>query len=264
MVEGARLESVYTLIAYRGFESLRLRHLRNTKTSFAKTVFCVRSVDVHCRKGQTTGGNRPAHSGSFSTGCCNGGFTVSLNVRIVVALIALLSGVSVLKAGDAFPVVAPPSCVNNVGETVVFNRQSQAGGQFAAGRAFRAADGSPRVMGMNYDQAPPVFQAFIDRHECAHHEVGDVDRPHPPRNSPAHLMNEAIADCVAILKLRDEWGDDTSQLPALKAALSADMAAIGFPPISIESRWSNIQNCHDRYGSAEGFIAGVLADRGLE
>ena len=27
VVEGARLESVYTLIAYRGFESLRLRHL---------------------------------------------------------------------------------------------------------------------------------------------------------------------------------------------------------------------------------------------
>ena len=26
MAEGARLESVYTLIAYRGFESLRLRH----------------------------------------------------------------------------------------------------------------------------------------------------------------------------------------------------------------------------------------------
>ena len=28
MVEGARLESVYTLIAYRGFESLSLRHLK--------------------------------------------------------------------------------------------------------------------------------------------------------------------------------------------------------------------------------------------
>ena len=28
MVEGARLESVYTLTAYRGFESLSLRHLK--------------------------------------------------------------------------------------------------------------------------------------------------------------------------------------------------------------------------------------------
>lgn len=30
MVEGARLESVYRLIAYRGFESLVLRHLSDT------------------------------------------------------------------------------------------------------------------------------------------------------------------------------------------------------------------------------------------
>lgn len=29
MVESARLESVYTLIAYRGFESLRLRQIKN-------------------------------------------------------------------------------------------------------------------------------------------------------------------------------------------------------------------------------------------
>ena len=29
MVESARLESVYTLIAYRGFESLRLRQINN-------------------------------------------------------------------------------------------------------------------------------------------------------------------------------------------------------------------------------------------
>ena len=28
MAEGARLESVYTLIAYRGFESLPLRHIK--------------------------------------------------------------------------------------------------------------------------------------------------------------------------------------------------------------------------------------------
>ncbi len=33
MVEGARLESVYTLIAYRGFESLSLRHFQILKGS---------------------------------------------------------------------------------------------------------------------------------------------------------------------------------------------------------------------------------------
>ncbi len=176
-------------------------------------------------------------------------------------LIVLVASAYPVQANEGFPVVDPPRCVNNLGEAVQFNRRSQAQGGFAAGRAFRGADGVPSVTGMNYHLAAPEFQAFIDRHECAHHEVGDVDRPHPPRNSSAHLMNEAIADCVAILKLRDEWGDDGAKLATLKAALSQDMAAIGFPPISIESRWSNIQNCHDRYGSADAFISGVLAER---
>ena len=34
MAEGARLESVYTLIAYRGFESLSLRHFQISKLAF--------------------------------------------------------------------------------------------------------------------------------------------------------------------------------------------------------------------------------------
>ncbi len=37
MAEGARLESVYTLIAYRGFESLSLR--QNTNPAFAGFLF---------------------------------------------------------------------------------------------------------------------------------------------------------------------------------------------------------------------------------
>ena len=39
MVEGARLEIVYTLIAYRGFESLSLRH--NKKGGFLTPFFII-------------------------------------------------------------------------------------------------------------------------------------------------------------------------------------------------------------------------------
>ena len=40
MAEGARLESVYTLIAYRGFESLRLRQiLANFFSNYPKISF---------------------------------------------------------------------------------------------------------------------------------------------------------------------------------------------------------------------------------
>ena len=48
------------------------------------------------------------------------------------------------------------------------------------------------------------MQKFIDLHECAHHQTGDVDRPIPPQNSPLQMMNESIADCIATLRIRDE------------------------------------------------------------
>ena len=38
MVEGARLESVYTVTPYRGFESLLLRHFRSCLWEFSKTL----------------------------------------------------------------------------------------------------------------------------------------------------------------------------------------------------------------------------------
>ncbi len=104
-------------------------------------------------------------------------------------LMFFLWSVHPVQANDRFPVVEPPKCVNNLGEPVQFNRRSQAQGGFAAGRAFRDAEGVPSVTGLNFHRAAPEFQAFIDRHECAHHEVGDVDRPHPPRNSPARCRS---------------------------------------------------------------------------
>ena len=116
---------------------------------------------------------------------------------------------------------------------------------------------------MNYQLASAAFQMFIDRHECAHHQTGDVDRPHPPMNSPEHLMNESIADCVAILRLREEWGDDRSAYGEVISGLEEAMTAVGFPQVSTASRVQNIANCYANYGSSESFIQGVLDQRGL-
>lgn len=160
-------------------------------------------------------------------------------------------------------VVDPPPCQNNLGEMVSFERRSSEQGRFAAGMANRAADGTPFVLRMNYQAASPAFQKFIDRHECAHHQTGDVDRPHPPRNSPEHLMNESIADCVAILRLREEWGDDQSEYAQVLVGLRTAMTAVGFPQISTDSRVQNIENCYRNYESAAAFVDGVLSERGL-
>ena len=44
----------------------------------------------------------------------------------------------------------------------------------------------------------------MDLHECAHHQTGDVDLPHPLSFSSDQMMNESIADCIATLWSRDE------------------------------------------------------------
>lgn len=188
-----------------------------------------------------------------------------------LAALGLAVGVALSNAAMAqdartlapYAVVPPPSCTNHKGETVRFIDRGGGPPGMAAGMAARDGRGEPVVYRSNFAAAPPEFQRFIDRHECAHHQTGDVDRPHPPRNGPEHLMNESIGDCVAILRLRDEEGYDRAAFDRVAAAMRDDMAKIGFPEISIASRISNIENCYTRYGAPEEFVDGVLRQRGL-
>lgn len=185
---------------------------------------------------------------------------------LLLAAAAALSGAALGQEAETpttYDVVAPPPCANYKGETVSFIDRRSGRPGFAAGMAIRDGAGKPVVFRSNYAAAPPDFQRFVDRHECAHHQTGDVDRPHPPRNGPEHLMNESISDCIAILRLRDEDGYDRAAFDRVAAAMRDDMAKIGFPEISIASRISNIDNCFNRYGAPQAFIEGILRERGL-
>ena len=157
-----------------------------------------------------------------------------------------------------------PKCLNNLGEAVVFINGNSDRQKPAAGMDKRDEKGQPIVVRFNYENAPIELQQFIDFHECAHHQVGDIDRPHPPRNSYEHLMNESIADCIAILRFRDDEESTYESYENLIASLEKDMKNIGFPVISISSRMSNISNCYKDYESAKSFISGVLEKRCLE
>ena len=167
------------------------------------------------------------------------------------------------NATGANDLAAIPECANNKGEQVQFNTTDRGRPGLAAGMAIRDASGKPVVMRSNFASAPLEFQQFIDRHECAHHQTGDVDRPHPPRNGPEHLWNESISDCVAIRRLRDEERFGNQALDKVTAAMRTDMARAGFPESSIAGRIRNISGCFKNPASAGDLIRQVLQERGM-
>ena len=161
----------------------------------------------------------------------------------------------------SFEIASPPACQSNKGELVRFENRISPKAKSAAGMAKRDDKGVPVIYRFAYAKSPQSLQKFIDRHECAHHQTGDIDRPHPPRNGPDHMMNESIADCIAILRMRDESTDSQAQIKNVTIALTQAMDAVGFPPSTIDSRISNIDNCAQKDGTAAEFIKAVLDHR---
>ena len=165
------------------------------------------------------------------------------------------------EATPSFEIASPPACQSNKGEPVRFENRISPKAKSAAGMAKRDDRGVPVIYRFAYAKSPQSLQKFIDRHECAHHQTGDIDRPHPPRNSPDHMMNESIADCIAILRMRDESTNSQAQIKNVTIALTQAMDAVGFPPSTIDSRISNIDNCAQKDGTAAEFIKAVLDHR---
>jgi hypothetical protein len=182
---------------------------------------------------------------------------------LVMSVFGASAGAQQENSGNADDFAAVPVCSNNKGEQVQFSDTDRGRPGLAAGMAIRDGSGKPVVLRSNFAAAPREFQQFIDRHECAHHQTGDVDRPHPPRNGPEHLRNESISDCVAIRRLRDEEGFGRPAFDKVTAALRADMAKVGFPESSIASRIINISGCFENPASARDLVRHVLQERGL-
>jgi hypothetical protein len=165
------------------------------------------------------------------------------------------------ETAPSFEIASPPACQNNKGELVQFESQMSSKAKSAVGMARRDDKGVPVVYRFAYAKSPQSLQKFIDRHECAHHQTSDIDRPHPPRNSPDHMMNESIADCIAILRMRDETTNSQARIKNVTTALRQAMDAVGFPPSTIDSRISNIDNCAQKDTTAAEFIKAVLNHR---
>ena len=163
-----------------------------------------------------------------------------------------------------YEIASPPNCKNNLGEKVLFKDVNNGRAKSAAGMAKRDDTGTPIVYRFAYQNSPKPLQQFIDLHECAHHQTGDVDLPHPPRNSSEHMMNESIADCIATLRIRDQINRGEDVVFRAVEQLMQDMIKIGFPAMTIESRKANIFNCLQKNETADAFIDGVLKHRKLK
>ena len=183
-----------------------------------------------------------------------------------IAMILFVAGWTAKANNDSieYEISSPPSCTNNLGEMVEFTNVDGNSAKSAAGMAKRDQAGVPKIYRFAYQYSPNALQQFIDFHECAHHQTGDVDLPHPPRNSPDHMMNESIADCVATLRMRDELDKGSEILLQSIISLMDDMRKAGFPDPTLNSRKSNILNCLEKQVTAQTFLDGILRYRGLK
>ena len=75
------------------------------------------------------------------------------------------------------------------------------------------------------------------------------------------MMNESIADCIAILRMRYETTNSQAQIKNVTMALRQAMGEVCFPPSTIDSRISNINNCAQKNTTAVEFIKAVLDHR---
>ena len=185
-------------------------------------------------------------------------------LEIAMILFVMTWPASSDESQQKYEIASPPSCKNNLGEKVFFRDVNNGQANSAAGMAKRDDTGTPIVYRFAYQHSPKPLQKFIDLHECAHHQTGDVDLPHPPRNSSEHMMNESIADCIATLRIRDQINRGEDVVFRAVEQLMQDMIKIGFPAMTIESRKANIFNCLQKNETADAFIDGVLKHRKLK
>ena len=183
-----------------------------------------------------------------------------------VALIVFIVAVSAWEQSNQmrFHVIAPPSFLNNIGEQVQFKTVKTTRAKGAAGMAKRDENGILVVYRFDYELSPHSLQYFINFHECAHHQTGDIDMPHLPQNSPKHMMNESIADCIASMRIRADLNEGKEIVAAAILELTEAMDAAGFPDLIMQSRISSITNCIQKDASAETFVDGVLKHQGLK
>ena len=158
----------------------------------------------------------------------------------------------------------PPLCTNNKGEKVSYKNLNSRTGRFTAGIAKRDINGLPIIYRFNYHKSSKSLQMFIDFHECAHHQTGDLEKKPPLQNSIEYIMKENIADCIAAIRIKTNKANGKLIIKQALFDLKNDMKIIGFSKSDIKNREMNIKNCFKKDISLTEYLNNILEKRGLK
>jgi len=163
-----------------------------------------------------------------------------------------------------YKISKPPLCTNNNGKNVYFKNLNSKTGMLSAGVAKKDINGLPVIYRFNYQKAPKSLQMFIDFHECAHHQTGDLEKKPPQQNSFEYMMKESVADCAAAIRIKSDKINGKILMKEVLVELKKDMTNIGFPKSTIESRELNIVKCFEKDISLSTYIDNILHKRNLK
>jgi len=158
----------------------------------------------------------------------------------------------------------PPECFNNKGEAVKFENMKSKTGKITIGIAKKDASGKPIIYRFNYDNSPKSLQMFVDFHECAHHQTGDLENINLPQNSKERILKEDIADCIAAIRMKSDHLNARTLIKNTLIELKKAMTYIGFDELAIKRREDNILKCFNKNIFLPNYIEDILKQNKLK
>ena len=153
--------------------------------------------------------------------------------------------------------------INNKGEVVKFENMISKTGKITIGIAKKDALGKPIVYRFNYDKSSKFLQKFIDYHECAHHQAGDLEKINLPLNSKDYLIREDVADCIATIRMKSNHLNAKNLILNTLKELKKAMKYIGFDELEIKRRKDNILKCFNKNISLTNYFEDFVKQKNI-
>ena len=182
-------------------------------------------------------------------------------MKIYALILMFLNLIFLLYSQKLFAkneIVVPPECFNNKGEAVKFKNMKSKTGKITIGIAKKDASGKPIIYRFNYDNSPKSFQMFVDFHECAHHQTGDLENINLPQNSKERILKEDIADCIAAIRMKSDHLNARTLIKNTLIELKKAMTYIGFDELAIKRREENVLKCFNKNILLLNYIGDIL------